>query len=670
MFKTGTRANGRRFFLLRELTGERRTFPARFGRLGRNGSPIYRDSGGKPGISLDTMFATPRNRLVRCFHTCNLNEGGEPDQLDVFRQLKAYYWPHRALLFVSIGALVCVTALGLVQPYLMRVLIDDIIMAGEFELAPTLALAIVGVVIVKASMQFLHGFAGGRLGNRVAYNLRNALYRKLQYLPFQYYDTARTGDLMSRLTGDLDAIRHFVGFGFAQLLNMFLMVGFGGAMLLSIHWQLTLVTLVSMPLLAIVALRFERAVHPGFRDIRLAMSRMTTAVQENIAGVRTVKSFAREPYEIGKFTELNGSWRDKQLRVASLWGRYFPVMEVLANVCVVILLVYGGSLVIREDMTLGKLVQFFSMVWYIIGPLWGLGFHINNYTQSKASGERVLEILNQPVQVKDAEDAIELDPAAVQGRVQFRNVTFRYPDKAPAILDFNLDAKPGSVIGLLGGTGSGKSTVVQLLMRAYDVKQGEILLDGVDIRNIRLESLRSLIAAVFQETFLFSASIRDNIAYGAPECTMDDIVRAAKLAKAHDFIMELPQGYDTVVGERGLGLSGGQKQRIAIARALVRNPRILILDDATSAVDMETERKIQENLREAMAGRTTFIIAHRIASLRHADEILVLDQGRIVQRGTHDELIAVPGPYRDMYDIQYADRPDIDPVGAERRVAK
>ncbi|OUM96724.1 MAG: multidrug ABC transporter ATP-binding protein [Thermobacillus sp. ZCTH02-B1] len=590
--------------------------------------------------------------------------------MDVFRQLKAYYWPHRALLFVSIGALVCVTALGLVQPYLMRVLIDDIIMAGEFELAPTLALAIVGVVIVKASMQFLHGFAGGRLGNRVAYNLRNALYRKLQYLPFQYYDTARTGDLMSRLTGDLDAIRHFVGFGFAQLLNMFLMVGFGGAMLLSIHWQLTLVTLVSMPLLAIVALRFERAVHPGFRDIRLAMSRMTTAVQENIAGVRTVKSFAREPYEIGKFTELNGSWRDKQLRVASLWGRYFPVMEVLANVCVVILLVYGGSLVIREDMTLGKLVQFFSMVWYIIGPLWGLGFHINNYTQSKASGERVLEILNQPVQVKDAEDAIELDPAAVQGRVQFRNVTFRYPDKAPAILDFNLDAKPGSVIGLLGGTGSGKSTVVQLLMRAYDVKQGEILLDGVDIRNIRLESLRSLIAAVFQETFLFSASIRDNIAYGAPECTMDDIVRAAKLAKAHDFIMELPQGYDTVVGERGLGLSGGQKQRIAIARALVRNPRILILDDATSAVDMETERKIQENLREAMAGRTTFIIAHRIASLRHADEILVLDQGRIVQRGTHDELIAVPGPYRDMYDIQYADRPDIDPVGAERRVAK
>ena len=590
--------------------------------------------------------------------------------MDVFRQLKAYYWPHRTLLFVSIGALVCVTALGLVQPYLMRVLIDDIIMTGEFGLVPAVALTIVSVVIVKASMQYLHGFTGGRLGNRVAYNLRNALYRKLQYLSFQYYDTARTGDLMSRLTGDLEAIRNFVGFGFAQILNMFLMVGFGAAMLLSIHWQLTLVTLVSMPFLVVVALKFERVIHPGFREMRLSMSRLTTAVQENIAGVRTVKSFAREPYEVGKFTRFSDAWRENQLHIAFLWGRYFPVMEVLANICVVILLVYGGSLVIREEMTLGALVQFFSMVWYIIGPLWGLGFHINNYTQSKASGERVLEILNHHVHVKDAEDAIELDPGAVKGRVQFRNVTFHYPDKAPAIRDFNLDAKPGSVIGLLGGTGSGKSTVIQLLMRAYDVKQGVILLDGIDIRRIRLESLRSQIAPVFQETFLFSASIRDNIAYGAPDCTMDDIIRAAKLARAHDFIMELPLGYDTVVGERGLGLSGGQKQRIAIARALIRDPRILILDDATSAVDMETEREIQAGLKEAMAGRTTFIIAHRIASLRHADEILVLDQGRVVQRGTHDELIAVPGPYRDTYNIQYADRPDIEPAGAERRGAK
>jgi len=417
-------------------------------------------------------------------------------------------------------------------------------------------------------------------------------------------------------------------------------------------------------------MKFQRVIHPGFREMRLAMSRLTTAVQENITGVRTVKSFAREPHEVEKFTVRNDDYRENQIHIAFLWGKYFPVMEILSNVCVVILLVYGGSLVIRGELTLGALVQFFSMVWYIIGPLWGLGFHINGYTQSKASGERVLEILNQHVHVKDEENAVELDPDKVRGHVQFQNVTFGYPDKAPAIRDLTIDAKPGSVIGLLGGTGSGKSTVIQLLMRAYNVKQGRILLDGVDIRNIKIESLRSLIAPVFQETFLFSASIRDNIAYGVSEYTMDDIIRAAKLAQAHDFIMELPQGYDTVVGERGLGLSGGQKQRIAIARALIKNPRILILDDATSAVDMETEHEIQLGFREVMAGRTTFIIAHRISSLRHADEIIVLDQGKVVQRGTHDELIAAPGLYRDTYNIQYADRPEGGTAGAERRVAK
>lgn len=590
--------------------------------------------------------------------------------MDVFKRLKSFYWPHRRLLFISILALVGVTALGLVQPYLMRILIDDVILAEQFGKVPYLALAVVGVVLVKASMQYAHGFTGGRLGNLVAYNMRNALYKKLQYLSFQYYDRAKTGDLMSRLTGDLEAIRHFVGFGFAQILNMFLMVGFGGAMLLSIHWKLTLVTLVSMPLLVIVALKFERVIHPGFREMRLALSRLTTAVQENITGVRTVKSFAREPHEVEKFTVRNDKYRDNQLNIAFLWGKYFPVMEVLANVCVVIMIVYGGSLVIRGELTLGALVQFFSMVWYIIGPMWGLGFHINNYTQSKASGERVLEILNQHIHVKDREDAIELDPSRVQGHVKFNHVTFRYPDNEPALHDLSIDAKPGAVIGLLGGTGSGKSTVIQLLMRAYNVQEGTITLDGIDIRNISLESLRSQIAPVFQETFLFSASIRDNIAYGVAAYSMDDIIRAAKLAQAHDFIMELPQGYDTVVGERGLGLSGGQKQRIAIARALIRNPRILILDDATSAVDMETEQEIQAGFREVMAGRTTFIIAHRISSLRHADEIIVLDRGRVIQRGTHDELIAVPGHYRDTYNIQYADRPAAESGGTESRVAK
>ncbi|XEC92665.1 ABC transporter ATP-binding protein [Paenibacillus tarimensis] len=594
--------------------------------------------------------------------------------MDVFKQLKAYYWPERKLIAASLVSLMCATALGLVYPNMLRILIDDIILPKQFEWVPAISLIVVGVIALKGSMQFLHGFFGGRLGNRVAYRLRNASYDKLQQLSFQYYDTAKTGDLMSRLTADLEAIRNFVGFGFAQIVNMFLMVVFGAAMMLSIHWQLTLMTFISIPILVFTALRFEKNIHPAFQEMRLAMSHLTTAVQENITGVRTVKSFARESHEVEKFSVRSRGYKDNQIRAAKIWGNYFPVMELLASLCVVILLVVGGRLVINNSLKLGELVAFFSLIWYIIAPMWQLGFHINNYTQSKASGERVLELFNQYVHVKNSDLPIQLDSNDVKGHIRFDRVTFNYADKAPALTDFTIDAPPGKVIGLLGGTGSGKSTVVQLLMRAYNVKTGRITLDGQDIKNMDLEGLREQIAVVFQETFLFSASIRDNIAYGVKEAGMEEIIHACKLAKAHDFIMELPEGYDTVVGERGMGLSGGQKQRIAIARALIKNPKILFLDDATSAVDMETEFEIQAGFKEVMKGRTTFIVAHRISSLKHADEIIVLDRGRIVQRGTHDELIAVPGHYQDTFNIQYADRPAAANEGAgglnkERRFA-
>ncbi|EFM12006.1 ABC transporter related protein [Paenibacillus curdlanolyticus YK9] len=578
--------------------------------------------------------------------------------MDVFRQLKSFYWSEKKYLITSILCLMAATGLGLVYPNLLRVLIDDVIMKQKFSMVPTLSLTVVGVIAVKSSLQFLHGFFGGRLGNRVAYRLRNACYDKLQYLSFKYYDTAKTGDLMSRLTADLEAIRNFIAFGFAQILNMVLMIVFGGIMMLTIHWQLTLMTFVTIPLLAFTAIRLEKNIHPAFREMRLAMSRLTTAVQENITGVRTVKSFARESFEVNKFSEKSQDYQTNQIGVSQIWGRFFPMMELLANLSAVILLVAGGLLVIHDSLTIGEFVAFFSLTWYIIGPMWGIGFHLNNYTQSKASGERMLELLNEYVHVKNAEHPVALDHDTMRGHVRFDNVTFGYGSGAPALNAFTLDAAPGKVIGLLGGTGSGKSTAIQLLMRAYDVKSGRITIDGIDVRELEIESLRGAISPVFQETFLFSASIRDNIAYGALDATMDDIIRAAKLAKAHDFIMELPLGYDTVVGERGMGLSGGQKQRIAIARALIRNPRILVMDDATSAVDMETEHEIQSGFRELMAGRTTFIIAHRISSLRHADEIIVLDQGKTVQRGTHEQLLAEPGPYRDVYRIQYADRPD------------
>ncbi|APO46472.1 ABC transporter ATP-binding protein [Paenibacillus sp. FSL H7-0942] len=575
--------------------------------------------------------------------------------MDVLRQLQTFFWEKRTYLFVSILFLALATALGLVYPYMLRILIDDIIVPRTFEDVPIIALTVLGVVILKAGMQFLHGFYGGRLGNFLAYRLRNACYEKLQFLSFRYYDTAKTGDLMSRLTGDLEAIRNFIGFGFAQILNMVFMVVFGAIMMMTMSWQLTLFTLICIPLLAFVALRFESKIHPAFQEMRLALSSLTTAVQENITGVRTVKSFAREPYEVEKFSIRNERYKTNQIHAATLWSRYFPIMEILASVSIVLLLVIGGRMVIQKTLTLGELVAFFSLIWYIIGPMWNLGFHINNYTQSKASGERVLELLNTPVDVEETQDPVIVEADQVNGHVTFESVTFAYGNKMPAVTDINFDAAPGSVIGFLGGTGSGKSTIIQLLMRAYNVNSGTIKLDGKNIKDIGIRSLRSQIASVFQETFLFSSSIRNNISYGLKNVTMDEIIRAAKLAKAHDFIMEFPDGYDTVVGERGMGLSGGQKQRIAIARALLKNPKILVLDDATSAVDMETEHEIQSGFQEVMRGRTTFIIAHRISSLRHADEILVLDEGRVVQRGKHTELIEVPGPYQDVYKIQYAD---------------
>jgi ATP-binding cassette subfamily B protein len=578
--------------------------------------------------------------------------------------LKAFYLPERKFLIASILFLMIATALGLVYPYLLKYLIDDVVRPQRFELVPRLALLVVGVITLKALNQFLHGFFGGRLGNKVAFRMRNALYDKLQTLSYQYYDKAKTGDLMSRLTADLEAIRNFIGFGFAQILNMALMAAFGGAMMLYINWQLTLITLVTIPVLGFLALRFEKLIHPAFREMRQAMSNLTTAVQENITGVRTVKSFAREKHEVTKFSVRNEAYQTNQVGASGLWAKFFPAMELTANMSAVILLVAGGSMVIGGSLLLGEFVAFFSLTWYIIGPMWSLGFQINNYTQFKASGERVLGLLNEHIHVKNVEDAVILRSEYVKGHVRFEGVTFNYPDKSAALADINIDAPAGSVIGLLGATGSGKSTIIQLLMRAYNVKQGGIYLDGMDIRNLDVESLRRQIAPVFQETFLFSASILDNIAYGVRDVTQEQIEHAAKLSKAHDFIMELPQGYDTVVGERGMGLSGGQKQRIAIARALIKNPRILILDDATSAVDMETEHEIQAGFKELMAGRTTFIIAHRISSLRHADEIIVLDKGKIVQRGTHAELIAQEGPYRETYNIQYADYVSDESKGA------
>ncbi|MFV8829193.1 ABC transporter ATP-binding protein [Alkalihalobacterium sp. APHAB7] len=575
--------------------------------------------------------------------------------MNTFKRLKEFYWPYKNFFIGSMLFLIVVTAITVMYPIILKITIDDVILAGNSSLVPYIAFGFILLMVLKGFATYYHQFLGDLFGVRAVYELRNALYKKLQYLPFRYYDNAKTGDLMSRLTADVEGFRFFLSFGFAQLLNLVLIVSFSFSIMLYFSAPLALVTLASMPFLILTVYRFDKKVHPAFKHIRKSFGSLTTKVQENISGMNTVKSLSREDFEIDNFVDKNSDYKNKSIDTSNIWAKYFPIMELIGQLCVVFLLGYGGWLVIQGALQPGELVAFFSLVWYIIGPLMNLGFIINTFSQSKASGERLLEVLNEPEDIRDADQPLE---TSIKGHVQFKNVSHQYnSEEELALNDVSFEAPPGKIIGLIGATGSGKTSLTQLISRFYEPNEGEILIDGRDIKEYSLKSLRHHIGVVLQESFLFSSSIRDNIAYGNPEATIEQIIEAAKRAQAHEFIMELPEGYDTVLGERGMGLSGGQKQRIAIARSILIDPSILILDDATSAVDMKTEGKIQAAFREVMAGRTTFIIAHRISSLKHADEILVLDNGEVVERGTHEQLIAnETGIYRRIYDIQYQDQ--------------
>jgi ATP-binding cassette, subfamily B, multidrug efflux pump len=575
--------------------------------------------------------------------------------VDVFIRLRRFYQPYIKFLIVSVSMLILTVALGLVYPYLLRLIVNRVIVGHEYQRLPMLLAAIVAAAVVKGLFNFGQQVMGQKFGIRTGYDVRNALYEKLNKQSFQYYDRVHTGDLMSRLTGDMEAFRQFLSWGFNSIVNFVLLTGFGLAMMFSMNWKLTLVVVGLMPCLAVVAIRFDGKLWPAYRDVRKKVGQLNTAVQENIMGVRTVKSFARESYEIDKFGGRNHAYFSAQLNAVGLWKKFFPYMELLGNIGVVLLLFAGGYFVIHGQMTLGDLVAFFSVLWYIIQPMSQLGYLLNNWTQSVAAGERLLEILDADMPVKSPEQGHR---AKARGHVVFENVSLSY-DGMPALHNIRFEAKPGQTIAFLGVTGSGKSSILNLIPRFYDVTSGRVLLDGVDVRNWDLNALRRNVAVVFQESFLFSTSIFANICYGKPDATPEEVERAARLAKAAEFIEDLPDGYATLVGERGIGLSGGQKQRIALARAILQDPTVLILDDATSAVDMETEYEIQQALEEVMKGKTTFIIAHRISSLKRADQVLVIDKGRVVQRGTHDELLQQEGLYRTIYDMQFRDKDEI-----------
>ncbi|MGM0844423.1 MAG: ABC transporter ATP-binding protein [Bacillota bacterium] len=578
--------------------------------------------------------------------------------MDTFKKLKQFYWPYKKFFFISIIFLIFVTGITVVYPIILQRTIDDVILQREFGLVPYLAFGFIFIMAIKGVTTYIHQYNGDMFGITSVYRLRNELYEKLQYLPFRYYDNAKTGDLMSRLTADVEAFRFFLSFGIAELIRFFLLVTLSFGVMFYYSPSLTFVTLATLPFLAVSVYKFDKAVHPAFRGIRKSFGRLNTNVQENISGINTVKSLSREDFQINKFNSSNGDYKDKYLLTSAVWAKYFPLMEFLGNVSVVLLLSYGGFLVMDGSLSPGELVAFYSLLWYIIWPIMNLGFTINQFSQSKASGERLLEILEADEEIVDKENAVTVD--RMKGEVEFKDVTLKYTEDDEEALDgISFRAEPGKVIGLIGGTGSGKTSITNLITRFYEPSEGEVLIDGRPVQDYAIKSLRKNIGFVLQESFLFSSTIRTNISYGRPDATIDEVIDAAKRAQAHDFIEELEDGYETKLGERGLGLSGGQKQRIAIARAICTDPSILILDDASSAVDMETEFKIQRGFKEVMADRTTFIIAHRISSLKHADEILVLENGKIVERGVHDFLLKNNGPYQRIYDIQYKDQKKI-----------
>jgi ATP-binding cassette subfamily B protein len=488
---------------------------------------------------------------------------------------------------------------------------------------------------------------------KTSYDIRNAIYNRLQGLSFAYYDNAQTGQLMSRGTVDVEAVRMFFGLGLLGVVEILAMSVAVSYILISMDWKLALLTLAFMPAIAWRTIAVSVRLRPIWLKIQQLMGITGTTLEEGLTGVRVVKGFSRQKEESQKFSTQSKDIYNEEIKGARLRAFNMPLMVFLTSLPVALILWYGGRQVIAGSLTIGDLSQFIMYLGMLAMPIRRLGMMVNIWSRTASAGERILEILDTRSPVQEKPNAIEL--SRVEGRVSFEDVSFGYNSRAPALNNISFSVKPGELVALLGGSGSGKSTIAHLICRFYDVSSGRITIDGVDIRDVTLASLRKNVVAVQQDIFLFSASIRDNIAYGAVNADMEQIEAAAKAAHFHDFVQGLPNGYNTWVGERGVTLSGGEKQRLAIARTLLLNPGILVLDDSTSSVDAETERLIHQALDRLVRGRTTFIITHRLSIIKNADLILLLDKGRIEEMGKHDELMARNGLYRQTYDSQLAD---------------
>lgn len=560
--------------------------------------------------------------------------------------------------------LVFITALlVLINPQISGMIVDEVIEGQRYEKLGILLLIMIGVTLVRSLLRFTFLMCFESSSQGLVYDMREEAYRKLMKEDFNFFNKNRTGDLMSRQTGDMDAVRHMVShviyFSFENIL-VFLMAL---VMIFSVNVKMALCMLIVLPFTLAVTLSQRRHIKPAFDRVRDCFSSLNAFAQETIAGNRVVKAFAKEDYELEKFDRENDGYRDAQLNAASIWMKYIPMFEVLSQCLTIILMIMGGFMVIDGEMTIGNMVTVNGYLWMLNSPLRQAGWIINDLQRFLTAIEKIYKVYTTEPDIKQPEHVVE--KRKLKGSVTFDHVNY-YTNDDTVLKDISFHVEPGQTVGIIGATGSGKSSLVNLICRFYDVNQGRVLVDDIDVRNLNLQTLRGNIGIAMQDVFLFSDTIEGNIAYGNPDCTFEQVQAAAKIANADEFIREMPEGYDTIIGERGVGLSGGQKQRISLARAILKDPSIIILDDTTSAIDMETESMIQNELKKISDERTVFIIAHRISSIIHADQILVLDNGRLVERGTHEQLLAKKGYYSTVFHHQYGEFDRFKKVRAEK----